>query len=49
MIFFGGADSIEETIMIAQEVNHLCMTGGFLLQKWAINHSAILRSIASPD
>jgi len=43
---FGGADSIEETIMLAQQVNQLCMAGGFPLQKWASNHSSILHFLA---
>jgi len=29
---FEGADSIEDTIMLAQKVNKLCMAGGFPLQ-----------------
>jgi len=42
---FGGADTIEDTIVLAQEVNKLCMAGGFPLQKWASNHSSIVHSI----
>jgi len=46
---FGGADSIEETILLAQEVNKLCMAGGFPLQKWAGNHASIMNSFTAPS
>jgi len=44
---FGGADTIEDAIVLAQEVNKLCMAGGFPLQKWASNHNSILHSITT--
>jgi len=43
---FGGADTIEETITIAREVNRMCMAGGFPPQKWASNHQSILHTLA---
>jgi len=46
---FGGADSIKDTILLGQEVNKLCMAGGFPLQKWASNHTSIVNSITAPS
>ncbi|XP_067214144.1 uncharacterized protein [Linepithema humile] len=45
---FGGADSITQAREIVQ-VKSLCMAGGFPLQKWLTNHSAILESISSEN
>lgn len=42
---FGGADSIPQAQNIVEQLNSLCMAGGFPLQKWISNHSAILESI----
>jgi len=42
---FGGADTIEETITIAREINWLCMAGGFPLQKWVSSHQSILHTL----
>ncbi|XP_067205334.1 uncharacterized protein [Linepithema humile] len=45
---FGGADSIPQAELIVEELNSLCMAGGFPLQKWTSNHPTILKSI-SPE
>ncbi|XP_011879618.1 PREDICTED: uncharacterized protein LOC105568508, partial [Vollenhovia emeryi] len=42
---FGGVDTIDKAQEIAHQLNHLCMAGGFRLQKWISNHSAVLTSI----
>lgn len=44
---FGGADTIQQAQDIVQELNQLCMAGGFPLQKWTSNHPVILQSIPS--
>ncbi|XP_067209114.1 uncharacterized protein [Linepithema humile] len=45
---FGGADSIPQAQQIIEQLNSLCMAGGFPLQKWISNHPEILSSI-TPD
>jgi len=45
---FGGADSISQAQEIVRQLNSMCKAGGFPLQKWISNHSAILESI-SPE
>lgn len=39
---FGGADTIEQAKEIARQLTNLCMAGGFSLQKWISNHSAVI-------
>jgi len=46
---FGGADSIEDAAVLAQEVNQFCMAGGFPLRKWASNHPLVIQSAASSN
>ncbi|XP_036148457.1 uncharacterized protein LOC118647518 [Monomorium pharaonis] len=43
---FGGADSIEETMEIINQLTLLCTAGGFPLQKWNSNSQEILRRMA---
>lgn len=42
---FGGADSLDDTLQIIEQLNQLCRAGGFRLQKWISNHPAILRDL----
>lgn len=47
---FGGADSIQETQQIINQLIKLCTAGGFPLQKWANNNEELLKQVAStPD
>ncbi|XP_018372882.1 PREDICTED: uncharacterized protein LOC108767469 [Trachymyrmex cornetzi] len=39
---FGGGDSIDQARELVNQVNQLCMAGGFRLQKWATNQADIL-------
>ncbi|XP_071581890.1 uncharacterized protein [Temnothorax nylanderi] len=43
--FFGGADTVREAELVVQQVDHLCMAGGFPLRKWISNNSDILKFI----
>lgn len=42
---FGGADTIEEACITANQLRQLCMAGGFELRKWISNHPNILKDI----
>lgn len=42
---FGGADSLTEAQLLVQQVNGLCLAGGFPLKKWASNHSITLQHL----
>ena len=42
---FGGADTIEIAQKTAQQLNDLCMAGGFPLKKWISNNPAVLQVI----
>ncbi|XP_018302670.1 uncharacterized protein [Mycetomoellerius zeteki] len=44
---FGGAESIDETREIITQVVHLCMAGGFPLQKWSSNCAELLDDLAA--
>ena len=44
----GGADSSQELIQIAEQVQGLCSAGGFPLTKWQSNSADLLKSFA-PD
>ena len=44
----GGADSSQELIQIAEQVQGLCSAGGFPLAKWQSNSAELLKSFA-PD
>ncbi|XP_036146761.1 uncharacterized protein LOC118646920 [Monomorium pharaonis] len=44
---FGGADTIAEAKEIVQQLNQLCMAGGFPLRKWMSNHTSVINSIPS--
>lgn len=46
---FGGADTVQETQEIVQQVRNLCMAGGFPLKKWISNEPSVLQSISSAD
>ncbi|XP_018396685.1 PREDICTED: uncharacterized protein LOC108774934, partial [Cyphomyrmex costatus] len=46
---FGGADNLETTKDVVNELKKLCMAGGFKLRKWSTNHPEILSSIPKED
>jgi len=46
---FGGADTLEQAQEIVKQLIHLCMAGGFKLQKWVSNNSNILSSISTDE
>ncbi|XP_018397773.1 PREDICTED: uncharacterized protein LOC108775825, partial [Cyphomyrmex costatus] len=46
---FGGADNLETTKDVVNELIELCMAGGFKLRKWSTNHPEILSSIPKED
>jgi hypothetical protein len=46
---FGGEDSIANAQKVVEQVNQLCMAGGFPLKKWVSNNSEILSSIPLKD
>jgi len=46
---FGGADSIPQAQELVNQVNQLCMAGGFLLKKWISNEASLLNSIPRTD
>ena len=43
----GGADSLPQLINIAQQLNELCMAGGFQLAQWKSNHPDFLPKFSS--
>ncbi|XP_024875956.1 uncharacterized protein LOC112457263 [Temnothorax curvispinosus] len=43
--FFGGEDTIQNARRVVEQVNSLCMAGGFPLKKWVSNELDILSSI----
>ena len=43
----GGADSLPQLINIAQQLNELCMAGGFPLAQWKSNHPDFLPKFSS--
>ena len=43
----GGADSLPQLINIVQQLNELCMAGGFPLAQWKSNHPDFLPKISS--
>lgn len=42
---FGGADTIQQAQQIVQQLDKLCMAGGFPLKKWVSNHTSVIESI----
>lgn len=44
---FGGADSIGKVQDIIQQLSHMCMAGGFPLQKWASNNPNVINHLPS--
>lgn len=43
--FFGGEDTIEKTCKVVDQINQLCMAGGFSLKKWVSNDPSVLKFI----
>ncbi|XP_024878190.1 uncharacterized protein LOC112458673 [Temnothorax curvispinosus] len=43
--FFGGKDTLEKACKVADQVNRLCMAGGFTLKKWINNDPYVLKFI----
>lgn len=46
---FGGADTIERAQDIVSQLRLLCTAGGFKLQKWTSNNSAVLKFIPEEE
>ena len=46
---FGGAESTQELIEIAQQLKELCNVGGFSLAKWHSNTLELLKTVSSTD
>ena len=46
---FGGADSTQELITIAQQLKALCNTGGFPLAKWHSINLKLLKPVSSTN
>lgn len=43
----GGADSLDQLLLITHQLTELCQLGGFRLAKWKSNHPELLSSVIS--
>ena len=43
--FFGGADTVQEAVMLRKQINEILSQGGFTIKKWRSSSPAVLKTI----